>query len=77
MPSLGAVPKPELSHQAQAEFEIPEHCADVAIPGPDRGVAAGGTCAGRLSRRYRKRSLHCMRKRALWAACIENSWPVR
>jgi len=31
MLSLGAVPKPELSHQAQATLKIPEHRADVAI----------------------------------------------
>jgi len=31
MLSIGAVPKPELSHQAQAELKIPEHRADVAI----------------------------------------------
>jgi len=39
MLSIGAVPKPELSHQAQAGLKIPEHRADIAIiSDPDRGV---------------------------------------
>jgi hypothetical protein len=39
MLSLGAVPKPELTHQDQAELMIPEHRADLAIiPDPDKGV---------------------------------------
>jgi hypothetical protein len=39
MLSLGAVPKPELSRQEQANLKIPEHRADVAIlPDPARGV---------------------------------------
>jgi hypothetical protein len=35
------MPKPELSHQAQANLKIPEHRADVAklrVPDPARGV---------------------------------------
>jgi len=36
MLSLGAVPKPELSHEAQTELKIPEHGADIAIiPDPN------------------------------------------
>jgi hypothetical protein len=36
MLSLGAVPKPELTHQDQAELKIPEHRVDLAIlPDPD------------------------------------------
>jgi len=39
MTSIGAVVKPELSQQAQAKLDIPNHRADVAInPDPTRGV---------------------------------------
>jgi hypothetical protein len=46
MLSLGAEPKPELSHQEQANLRIPEHRADVAIlPDPARGVNFADTRA--------------------------------
>jgi len=70
MLSLCAVPKPELSHQAQAELKIPEHRAGVAIiPDADRGVTLS-TPKRRHSHGLARPVADCMTRNLSCTACV-------